>query len=768
MRNFTVGFAFGLAFFLWNSPDVAVTFAYVIAILLLSTPFLPRSGRLLLLGLFVGALVAQASLYQQLNSQFSSHAAQRDFLIKGTVVSLPKHDSRRVQFLMHIDEYLEQGETPGPELIRLSWYGSSAGKPVRAGDQWQLLVRLKPPTSLGNPGGFHYARWLFHNRIHATGYVRDTPSPKRLRQGRLQLHALRQSVSESVANLPDADNHSALVQGLTVGDTSAISPAQWQTLRHSGTAHLLAISGLHIGLIAGWSYWLAGFFWSLAVRLFNTNASNFCTRPVFSLTCSVVGACTYAALAGFTLPTQRALVMLLVFALCMITRRIIPPGTALLVALLMVLLLDPLTVLSVGFWLSFGTVFALFYLHKGRLNQSGKLRNALSVHAKLGFVLLPATAWFFQQGAMVSPLANLIAVPLVGLCIVPLSFLLLVLMPVWPTAANMVLSLVQWLLSQLLRLLDWLLMLPGANVPLFLPDSQLLYCSLFGLLVLFVPRAISLRWLCVPLLAPALVLNMVGKRVEGLEVHVLDVGQGLSILLLTPKHTVLVDTGSGGGGGATMVERVVQPFLASYGRSDIDISILSHADDDHAGGIDSLISLYPSTQLISSDPQHQKDYGASACKAGEVFVLDEVTFSFLHPAVSDSGSRNHRSCVLLVHIGASRVLLTGDIEFEAEQMLIDRVAQPLPVNALIAPHHGSRSSSTDAFVDLFQPELVVYAAGERNRFQFPHADVVSRYERAGAKGFTTGEGGAVSMRFNRVGLVQPVEQYWGSRRRYRR
>jgi len=217
-----------------------------------------------------------------------------------------------------------------------------------------------------------------------------------------------------------------------------------------------------------------------------------------------------------------------------------------------------------------------------------------------------------------------------------------------------------------------------------------------------------------------------------------------------------------------MVDRVVQPFLIAQGRSHIDISILSHADDDHAGGLDALLELHPQTRLISSDLEHHHAYGATACQAGQTFVLDEVTFSFLHPGRGDTGSRNNQSCVLLVHLGLSRVLLTGDIESQAENRLVERIDQPLPVDVMVAPHHGSRSSSTTEYLSMFPPKHVIFAAGENNRFDFPHQDVMARYENMGAASYITGLGGAVSMRFDRSGLTEPIEQYWTSRRRYRR
>ena len=766
MRSFTVGFTLGLAWVLWASPRFAAAFVFMLALGLLLSIKRDRCWSLVFIGLFLGALLAQLNLYNQQRQQFLSTETQTDYLLVGTVTSVPKKESRRVSFVFQIDRFVDQKPQSSPRQIRLSWYGG-AGHVLRAGDQWQLTARLKPPTSLGNPGGFNYARWLFQNRIHATGYVTDSPPAQRLKSQPYQLSAIRQLIAEQTRTLPSANEFSALVQGITVGITNDVLADHWQTLRRSGTAHLLAISGLHIGLISAWFYLFAAGFWQLLSRVTGGASHRWCTKPIFCIALSCAGACVYAALAGFSLPTQRALIMLGVFAFTSAVRRVWPPGSAMLAALLFVLLIDPLSVLSVGFWLSFGTVSALFYLHNGRLHRQRKLYSTFGVHVKLGIVLLPASAWFFQQGALVAPLANLLAVPVIGFLVVPLSFFVALFATIWPAFANLLLMLIQWILVCLFHFLDWLLSLPASSVPLFLPGPLLFFCVLVGCLLLFAPRGLRLRWLSVPLITPLVVLNLLGKPVRGLELHVLDVGQGLSAVLFTSNHTVLFDTGKSLSNNASMVDRVVQPFLISKGRSVIDVSIVSHGDDDHAGGLDTLLDSYPGTFLYSGDTAHGSEYGATACHVGQSFTLDAVSFSFLHPGMDDRGSDNNLSCVLLIHYGDTRILLTGDIESESEQLLIDRIGDVFPVTVMVAPHHGSRSSSTPEFVALLPPEYVIFAAGERNAFGFPHADVVSRYDSVGAKAFTTGDGGAVSMQFNQLGLSAPIDQYWSNRRRYR-
>jgi len=687
VRGFTVGFTLGLAVVLWTSTYLVLAGALAATLGVLAVLKNGRIWRRCLLGLCTGALAAQMSLNQQLSRQFNAADTKTDYLLVGTVTDVPKKGSRHTSFMFRVDRFVGPKPTTRPRTIRLSWY-HGAQPALRAGDQWQLVARLKPASSLGNPGGFNYTRWLFQNRIHALGYVKDSPPPKRLKTNPYQLAALRQQIAQRIQTLPAANEYAALVQGLTVGITNEVSAEQWQTLRRSGTAHLMAISGLHIGLIAGWFLLLAGGIWLLISRVSDGLIQQWCSRPIFGVALSCLGASLYAALAGFSLPTQRALIMLGVFALTSSLTRVWPPGSALLLALFLVLLIDPLAVLSVGFWLSFGTVAALFYLHNGRMHKHNKVNKAIGVHLKLSVVLLPASAWFFQQGALLAPFANAIAVPVVGIVVVPMSFLVAIFATSLPKLANVLLVVTQWALRWLLDFLDWLNSWPASNVPLFVPDSLLLLCVLVGCGVLFAPRGLGLRWLSVPLMAPIVVLNLLGKPVRGIELHVLDVGQGLAAVLFTQNHTVLFDTGKRISGDVSMMSRVVQPFLVSQGRSEVDVSIISHGDDDHAGGLHALLDYHPQTKLFSGDSAHQTAHGAQACLAGQTFTLDAVTFSFLHPGLSDAGSDNNLSCVLLIHYGKSRLLLTGDIESESEKLLIDRIGSQFPVTVMVAPHHG--------------------------------------------------------------------------------
>ena len=716
-----------------------------------------RRMRLIITGALLGIGCATWTVQLELSRQLNEALAGRDLQVSGTVVGIPEFAAQRTVFRLAVESVVvPSGASFKAKQLQLSWYGPT--QQVFAGERWRFTVRLKPPRGLGNPGGFDFARWMFQQRIHARGYVREVPPPARVSVHPWQRDAVRARLGRKLESLDSANSQVALVQALSIGLTHGVDDATWTLLRDSGIAHLLAISGLHIGLIAAWAYAFGVFLWRCSARLQRRSS-----QQSFALCCSAVAALAYATLAGFTLPTQRALLMLLSAALLTIRRRPSTPGTVLLVALSLVLAHDSLAIMSAGFWLSFGTVAILFYLHHGYLTRHNRLTRAAATHLKLGVLLLPATAWFFQTGSLVAPLANAIAVPMVGLIIVPLS-LLSVLLMFWESAASLCLGLAEWLLSQLLVIIGSFSRYNWASISLSLPSVEYLIMASCGLLVLFAPRGLRLKWLSVPLLMPAILINALGSRVDGFELHMLDVGQGLAAVILTEQHVVLFDTGRGSR-RKSLVESVILPFLRTRGRHRPDIVVVSHLDSDHAGGVADLQRHFPDIQFFSSDLAHPSLNSADICEAGYAWDLDGVSFSFLHPAAIDLGSRNNRSCVLLVHYGASRVLLTGDIEASAEVVLVDRMGQ-LPVTVMSAPHHGSRTSSTAAFVNSLQPEHVVFSAGYNNTFGFPHDEVQMRYKLVGSQLHTTGQDGAVSFEFDKSGLRKPPIAYWQTHRRF--
>ena len=665
--------------------------------------------------------------------------------------------------------------------LQLDWYGPA--RPVLEPlDVWRLVVRLKPVNGYRNPHTFDRVAWALQRGVHAGGYVKVKAQHSKLSSHKgLNLHRIRMRLAERLSAMTDADQHLPLVQALTVGIKSSIDKETFDTLRQTGTAHLVAISGLHISLFAVFGYWLGCLLSSAAIRQRLVNRGITISVAAidgyrFAILTSVFFAAAYAALAGFALPTQRALIMVTVWAFARLVQRPLATDVALLIAMLFVLLLAPLSPLGAGFWLSFGTVALIMYLHRGHISEHhpsilSRLMGMGRTHILLGLMLLPITMWFFQSAVLVSPLANLVAIPVVSLVIVPLDMLTATLSVCVPPLANLVLILCQWCIAQLLIFLHWCQTLSLSAPALTLPALEHVVLAMLGLMLLLVPAGLGLciRVAGLLLIAPAVAFSINGSRTQGVELHVLDVGQGLAALIVTKHSVTLFDTG-GGFPSAPLAERVVLPYLRGLGRHRLDTLIVSHGDNDHAAGINALLARFPGITLYQSPAI---DVAASAngrtCQAGGTWVHDDVWFSFVHPGADDRSDENDQSCVLLVFLGQSRLLLTGDIEALAEQRLLRRLAPNIdrfPVTVMLAPHHGSRSSSSLAFVETLDPEHVVFPAGNRNRYGFPHAEVQLRYKLVGAKSYVTGRDGAIVFRLDEAGLREPPETWWNVHRRF--
>jgi len=533
--------------------------------------------RWLLFAMLSGFFLAAFALLQADQHRLAASSIGTDIELQIRIQTIPVRQGRRTVFeAIRVDEHL------GPSRLRLSYYGY--GLDFKAGEQWRVTARLKPPDGLKNSGGFDRARWSIARGIHANGYLRESPRPERLAEAPgLSSTVLRQRLSASIAALPSATQTTAFVQALTLGLKHDISDQQWQLLRDSGTAHLLAISGLHISLMAGWALLIG----TLVCRLLRHCFRNwpFSARSSGLCLALLIGS-AYAMLAGFSLPTQRALIMLLVWSLAALRFRKLDASSGLGLALIAVLLFDPLAPLSPGFWLSFGTLAAILWLHTGKArpystqapSMWARIVALFRVHVLLAIALLPVTALFFQSASLVSPLANLIAIPYVGLLIVPLSLLTLVFALPLPSLADFLLRLTHVLLEQMLNALDWMLIRLDGAIVASLPDLFTLFVCLLAFMLLCLPKILGWRWLAIPLILPALAFNARGSSVEELELHVLDVGQGLAALVLTRNHTVLYDTGGRMSPSLSMFESVVIPYLHALGRRRIDLLVVSHPD----------------------------------------------------------------------------------------------------------------------------------------------------------------------------------------------
>lgn len=644
-----------------------------------------------------------------------------------------------------------------PRVVRVSYFGSNVQ--FKSDQYWRLQLKLRSPPSIGTLGSFDIERWMFQTSIDAFGTVRESPQPLLLQPARgWRRDVIRSDMRDRLKSLSQNHESADLLVALAIGDSSGLSDEHWQLLRDTGTAHLVAISGLHVGLVASLAYALCGLGWRNISGL-----QKLLSLRHFRLFGALLAAGAYAWLAGFALPTIRAVLMLAVFTLAQASGRYVTPTLVLGCALLGVLILNPLSTLSPGFWLSFGTVGFIIYLCRGRIEPHRYWVQPVRIHFLLGACLIPITVWFFQSASLISPVANLIAVPLISFAVVPLLLLGTVLSPFLLSVSKALVSICLWMLSAMEFVLQHVSSLPLSVLTVALGSTLVLGSCILAMVLALAPRGWPVRWAAFLIFLPVSVAFWVSPFENSLELHVLDVGQGQSVVLFAGDTVVLYDTG-GELGQHNAFESVVMPFLRKSGRSTIDHAFISHPDKDHAAGAADLRRHFPDIDIVTSKPLEIAVSNAIRCEAGQRWKFNELQLTVLHPAVHDNGSDNNQSCVVLATFGSSSILLTGDIEAPAERALARRVG-PFPIMIMTAPHHGSATSSSAALLDTFQPETVVVSAARRNAYGFPHSDVQMRYKLAGVTVLETGLHGSLSFRFGRTGLIAPPKSFWQERAR---
>ncbi|HET8552462.1 MAG TPA: DNA internalization-related competence protein ComEC/Rec2 [Gammaproteobacteria bacterium] len=661
-----------------------------------------------------------------------------DLNVTGVVQPFPKREGRLVRMTLRVTHF--DSATPlvkPPRNIRLNWYWPDAMP--RPGETWRFRVRLKRPNGFQNPGGFDYEGWLFRNGIDATGYVRHGRA-KRIDAdgGGLLLH-LRRSFAAVIDHAVPGSPYAGILKGVTIGDGHDIPGAQWDLFRRTGITHLVVISGSHIVLVAGFVGWLIGFFWRRSLRLCERLAAR---RA--AVTGGLLVAIAYSLIAGFGIPVQRALIMFVVAAVALWRGRETRPLSVLAVALIGVLLIDPLAPASPGFWLSFGAVAVLIYVFAGRPRR-GWLRTMLWAQVAVSISLLPFLTLFFGQASVVGPFANLIAIPVFELAVVPLALVGVVAGAIWLPAGQFFLGGAALCLKGLWPVLTWFAALPQAQVHLPTPSIWLALLAVSGVILLLAPRGIPARWLGAVMIAPLLLAPRAIPPEGGFDLTLLDVGQGLSAVVRTHAHTLIFDTGPDFGSGSDTGDLVVVPYLRSLDITDPDMLLISHGDSDQAGGAQSVLAAFPQLPVVTSAGSQFP--GSTACVAGEHWRWDGVAFAILNPPNADGlESDNNRSCVLKISAAGGSALLTGDIEVEAEQRLVAEDRAELRSDILVAPHHGSASSSSRPFVRAVDPDFVLFPVGYRNQWDFPRAVVKMRYRAVGADLLNTAACGAIHLR----------------------
>ncbi|NEX19606.1 DNA internalization-related competence protein ComEC/Rec2 [Thiorhodococcus mannitoliphagus] len=698
--------------------------------------------------ILLGGCWAQWHACLTLCEPFPDVLARAPLVVEGRIASLPVQRSHSTRFRFEIEQTTLDGEVlPFRGLVRLSCYRDCPE--LKAGARWRLPVRLKPRHGFANPGGFDYERWLFEAGILATGYTRSGPEQQRLDAGpgRFWLTRWRQALAEHLAAVLGESSQLGLVQALTVGERSGVDSTTWEVFTRTGTNHLMAISGLHVGLIAAAVFFMARLGWGLSA-----GALSLLAAPRAAAIAAGLAALFYAGLAGFAISTQRALIMLAVVLGAVLWRRTLRPYHALVVALAGVLLWDPQAVLSYGFWLSFGAVALLIFNLGQRLPSRDLWTRWGRAQWAIGLGLMPLLLLFFAKASVIAPLANLVAVPLFSLLLLPLVLLstLLSLIPglEWP------LRLTADLLDLAVRGLGWLAHQPWAAVPLSSRHLWVWGLAGAGVILLLAPRGLPGRWLGGILLLPLLWVRPAHPLPGEAWVTLLDVGQGLSLVVQTAAGTLVYDTGPAYPSGFETGSTVVAPFLRAQGIHHLDRLVLSHADRDHAGGAAGLMDAVEVGRTQSGEPTELDIPGAEACRAGESWEWSGVSFRYLHPP-GHGETGNDASCVLMIRTAGTALLVMGDVERSVELELVARLDNALDADVLIVGHHGSRTSTSAELVQAVSPQWALVSSGYANAFGFPTQEVVRRLRASGARVLDTASMGAIRFAMGPSGLMTP-------------
>ena len=705
----------------------------------------------------LGCVYADYHANQWLSERLQSRWVGKNILISGVIMALPREEKRYTRFLFRTDKFDGQRDH---KRLQLNW--QKPHPPLRVGERWQLTVRLKPPHSLVNFNSSTRLREWWTQNIHATGYVIPRSCQKiSASDWRFWVAGWRQSLQREIAEAVPDPTAAATLTALTIGVEEGLSANDWQVLQRTGTVHLVVIAGLHIGLMVMIAYYCGSWIWRCAPRLlmrFPAQRAGAVAALIFAL--------AYGALAGFNLPTQRAVLMTIILMLGRIfLREESDSWRRILLAFAFIICLQPGALFSAGFWLSFAAVAWITYSVSGEWRRAAHWKQWVRMQFALFLGLTPLTIYFFQQFSLVSMIANPPAILWIGWVVVPLCLMAAMISAFSLPAGKCLFTLAAYLLTPLWHFLQWVAAWPLAGESHAFSSGWLLWVAIIGAAWCLAPRRVPGRWLGVLGFLPIWLFHPSKPPPGAFWVTMLDVGQGLALTVQTTHHLLVYDTGAHIPDGFDAGRDIISPYLITLGVSQIDLLMVSHGDNDHSGGAEALLMRWPVKAFLTSIPALFAAYRPQHCEAGQQWQWDGVPFRVLWPAAGGVYQDNNSSCLLQIGRTGQRILLTGDIEASAEQAVAGRYGPALESTILTAPHHGSKTSSTVGFLTAVNPKYALFSLGYFNRFHFPAPGVVARYQALGARQWFTAVDGAVMMKMPADGppaflSANPHRYFW--------
>lgn len=667
--------------------------------------------------------------------------------VQGEIISIPQVSHHKTTFLFHVDHLVNDKANFNSRTIFLSEYQNSNNNTtinnkmsLSEGQIWQFLVYLKKPHVNQNQGQFLPWSWYYENNIVATGYIVLNNKNNLMGYNSVNFfERIRQTINNDLDLLLKDNPYKGFIKALIIGVKSDISEQQWQVLSITGTNHLMAVAGLHLGFLYESVFLLTTYIAKRLPELFY-----FFPYKFFAIFFAMAASFIYAKLSGFLLPAQRAFLMIFFFSVAQLSLRPTRKFSALLFSFILILIVEPLSIYTKSFWMSFLSVLLINFAVLFYENRS-YIFKLYVVQLILTLGLLPLALIFFNHVSIGSILANIIAIPWLGFIIIPLIFLLFMALQFSYLFSHLLLKIIVFQFDCLWKLLFFL---SKIKYLLFVSSYPHIYPIIYyeiGLIILLIPIKKLFRIFGFFCLLPILFFSYPRPHYGQFYFYLLDVGQGLASVIETKTHTIIYDTGprsidfdSG--------TRIIQPFLLSQGIKKIDLMMVSHGDNDHSGGATSLLENFQIDSILSSVPaffSFSPNTSIQKCQTGQFWQWDGIKFEVLYPDQQSPFTGNNNSCVMRVCVQQNCVLLTGDIESPAEYRLLDESSTLLNAQLLVAPHHGSITSSTPQLIEAVQPHFVLFPVGYDNRFNFPSAEILSRYQNINATIIRTDQNGEI-------------------------